>query len=62
MVYNVRLIGQLARVHAVIGRRQTPRVYGLVGAFGVQYETGHVTRPRIRAIVFEPVRKERENF
>lgn len=60
MVYNVRLVGQLARVHAVIGRRQTSRVYGLVGAFRVQYETGHITRPRIRTVVFEPVKEKNE--
>jgi len=59
MVYDVRLVGQLARVYAVIGAGQARRVYGLVGALGVQNETGHVAGPRGRAIVFEPA-KSRE--
>jgi len=54
MIHNVRLVRQLTRVHAVVGQLQTPRVYGLVGALGIQYETGHVARPRIGSVVFEP--------
>lgn len=55
MIYYVRLVGQLACVHAVVRRRQAARVYGLVGTFGIQYETGHIARPRIGTIVLKPV-------
>jgi len=56
MIYNVRLIGQLTSIHAMVGRCQTPSVYGLISAFGIQYETGDVTRPRIGFIILEPVK------
>jgi len=42
----------------MVRRRQTPSVYGLISAFGIQYETGDVTRPGVGTIIFEPVKSK----
>lgn len=42
----------------MVRRRQTPSVYGLISAFGIQYETGDVTRPGVGAIIFKPVKNK----
>lgn len=42
----------------MVRRRQTPSVYGLIGAFGIQYETGNVTRPGVGTIIFKPVKNK----
>jgi len=58
MINDIRLIGQLTSIYTVVRRRQTPRVYGLISAFGIQYETGDVTRPWVGAIILEPFETE----
>lgn len=62
VIYGVRLVGQLTRVLAVIGRRQTSCIYGLISTFGVQYETGNITWPWIRSIILKPIKTTTEKI